>query len=259
MYRKIRGFIAAFLIVAAAAFMAAPSCVCAEEEAAPEEPVVTIGISITATNTTFGQRCKALLDAAAASLDVKLQYADHGDDPEKILVAAEHLAAYAGCSGIVQVSPAVYDFAALENICDKYDAYFASAFDPMDPEDDSSNAKAGQKSSRFVGASYVASGGFLQGTGGSGYEFCCPLYSFFMVYRAVTGAEVPEKGSFVRAEVPLAPEMTGADLVNYRRYFEFRLPYSADELSAMAALTDAEIAEAAAKLSVEDAAIRSQH
>ena len=93
--------------------------------------------------------------------------------------------------------------------------------------------------------------------GESGGHYCDPLFAFMMVYNAIKGNYSGFSGSFENVEFPYLYVASADDYADYETYFVDQLPYTADELKAMADLDLAGLKNAAATLSIEDAAARS--
>ncbi len=93
--------------------------------------------------------------------------------------------------------------------------------------------------------------------GESGGHYCDPLFAFMMVYNAVKGNYTDFAGTFNEINFPYLYVASADDYTDYDTYFVQQLPYTADELRAMADLSLEDLADTAAKLSIEDAAARS--
>ena len=92
--------------------------------------------------------------------------------------------------------------------------------------------------------------------GESGGHYCDPLFAFMMVYNAIKGNYTEFGGNFNEILFPYLYVASADDYADYEKYFVDQLPYTQDELKAMADLSFDELADAAAKLSIEDAAAR---
>ena len=92
--------------------------------------------------------------------------------------------------------------------------------------------------------------------GESGGHYCDPLFAFMMVYNAIKGNYTDFGGTFNNVLFPYLFVASPDDYADYEKYFVDQLPYAQDELKAMADLSFDELADAAAKLSIEDAATR---
>ncbi len=93
--------------------------------------------------------------------------------------------------------------------------------------------------------------------GESGGHYCDPLFAFMMVYNAVRGNYTGFEGQFNEILFPYLYVSSPEDYSGYEKYFVDQLPYTADELKAMADLDMTALADKAAQLSIEDAAARS--
>jgi len=93
--------------------------------------------------------------------------------------------------------------------------------------------------------------------GESGGHYCDPLFAFMMVYNAVRGNYTGFEGQFNEILFPYLYVSSAEDYSGYEKYFVDQLPYTADELKAMADLDMTALADKAAQLSIEDAAARS--
>ena len=94
--------------------------------------------------------------------------------------------------------------------------------------------------------------------GESGGHYCDPLFAFMMVYNAIKGNYTDFGGTFNDVLFPYLYVASPEDYEGYETYFVDQLPYTSEELVAMADLSLDELAETAAKLSIEDAAARAQ-
>lgn len=93
--------------------------------------------------------------------------------------------------------------------------------------------------------------------GESGGHYCDPLFAFMAVYNAIRGNYTDIAGNFEDINFPYLYVASPEDYAAYEKYFVEQLPYTKDELVAMADLDIAGLKEAAASLSIEDAAARS--
>ena len=78
-----------------------------------------------------------------------------------------------------------------------------------------------------------------------------------MVYNAIKGNYTDFGGNFNEILFPYLYVSSPEDYADYEKYFVDQLPYTQDELKAMADQSFEELAETASKLSIEDAAERS--
>ena len=93
--------------------------------------------------------------------------------------------------------------------------------------------------------------------GESGGHYCDPLFAFMMVYNAITGDYEGFEGNFNEILFPYLYVASPDDYAGYEEYFVDQLPYTEEELAAMADMDLETLAETAAVLSIADAAERS--
>jgi len=93
--------------------------------------------------------------------------------------------------------------------------------------------------------------------GESGGHYCDPLFAFMAVYNAIKGNYTDIAGNFEDINFPYLYVASPEDYADYEKYFVDQLPYTDEELVAMADLDMAGLKEKAASLSIEDAAARS--
>ena len=91
--------------------------------------------------------------------------------------------------------------------------------------------------------------------GQSGGHYCDPLYALMLVYNAVKSKE-DYSGQFIDLTFPYLFVSSSEDYGDYDKYFEQSLPYNAEEIKALAAMSLEELKAAASKLSIADAAAR---
>jgi len=92
--------------------------------------------------------------------------------------------------------------------------------------------------------------------GESGGHYCDPLFAFMMVYNAIKGNYTDFAGTFNDVLFPYLYVASPDDYADYETYFVDQLPYTDEELVAMADQSLEELAQTAANLSIEDAAAR---
>jgi ribose transport system substrate-binding protein len=92
--------------------------------------------------------------------------------------------------------------------------------------------------------------------GESGGHYCDPLFAFMMVYNAIKGNYTDFAGTFNDVQFPYLFVASPEDYADYEKYFVDQLPYTDEELVAMADESLEDLAATAAKLSIEDAAER---
>ena len=94
--------------------------------------------------------------------------------------------------------------------------------------------------------------------GESGGHYCDPLFAFMMVYNAIKGNYTDFGGTFNDVLFPYLYVASADDYADYETYFVDQLPYTQDELVAMADESLEDLAATAASLSIEDAAARAE-
>ena len=92
--------------------------------------------------------------------------------------------------------------------------------------------------------------------GQSGGHYCDPLIAFMMVYNAIKGNYSGFEGKFEDVPFPYLYVSSADDYKAYEQYFVDQLPYTDEELVEMSELDLEGLKEAAAKISIEDAAAR---
>lgn len=95
----------------------------------------------------------------------------------------------------------------------------------------------------------LASGGMAAESGG---HYCDPLFAFMMTYNAILGNYPTSTDSFYEILFPYLYVSSSEDYANYAKYFVDELPYTSEELAAMAQQSFNELSETAASLSIED-------
>lgn len=88
---------------------------------------ITIGVSIWGTSDSLGSSCKAILDAAADALGVKLVYNEQELVSEKVISGVENLCA-AGVDGIIICNSADSEMSSVIRTCDSYGVYVSQFF-----------------------------------------------------------------------------------------------------------------------------------
>ncbi len=94
-------------------------------------------------------------------------------------------------------------------------------------------------------------------TAESGGHYCDPLFALLMVYNAVRGQYSDFAGRFCEILYPYLFVDSPEAYSDYKKFFVDQLPYTDDEIRAMAALRMDELAAKAADVSIEDARNRS--
>lgn len=101
----------------------------------------------------------------------------------------------------------------------------------------------------------LASGGMAAESGG---HYADPLFAFMLVYNAIKGNYHKPANSFYEVTFPYLYVASSQDYDAYAKYFVDDLPYNADELRAMADLSEPNLAKKAASLSIQDVTQRRQ-
>ncbi|MBP3240832.1 MAG: sugar ABC transporter substrate-binding protein [Oribacterium sp.] len=342
---------------------------------------IKIGVSIWSSTDVLGSQCKQILDEAAKSLGVQVQYVDQGHVSEKVTASVEQLAA-AGCQGIVICNSSDTEMTSAIKTCNDNKVYLAQFFRVISKDNSADIYKAATDSPYFVGAVHenepengeklvnillekgdrnigligweqgdatwlgrwegykagvekwnkehpddqaklsepqyagttseggskaaealmsadpsldalIPAGGGgdpLQGAiaaveragktqdidivstdflpdlgerlangsmaGESGGHYCDPLIAFMMVYNAIKGNYTGFEGKFNDVPFPYLFVSSADDYKAYEKYFVDQLPYTDEELVEMSKLDFDGLKEAAAKISIEDAASR---
>ena len=92
--------------------------------------------------------------------------------------------------------------------------------------------------------------------GESGGHYCDQLFAFMMVYNAIKGNYTDFADNFNDVLFPYLYVASAEDYKDYEKYFVDQLPYTSEELVAMSEESLEDLAQTAAKLSIEDAAER---
>ena len=91
----------------------------------------------------------------------------------------------------------------------------------------------------------------------SGGHYADPFFAFLMVYNTIRGNYPTSTEGFYEMVFPYMYVASPEDYANYAKYFTgTELPYTADEIKALAELPYDKLAEACAKLSVEEVVSR---
>ncbi len=344
---------------------------------------IKIGVSIWSSTDVLGSQCKKVLDEAAKSLGVQVQYVDQGHVSEKVTSSVEQLAA-AGCQGIIICNSSDSEMTSAIKTCNDNKVYLAQFFRVINQENSADIYKMATDSPYYIGAVHenepengeklvqilldkgkrnigligweqgdatwlgrwegykagvekwnkehpddqaklsepqyagtsseggskaaealmaadptldalIPAGGGgdpLQGAiaaveragktqeiaivstdflpdlgerlangsmaGESGGHYCDPLFAFMMVYNAIKGNYTQLNGKFEDVPFPYLYVSSPEDYADYEKYFVDQLPYTEEELKAMAELSLEDLKAAAAKLSIEDAKARTK-
>ena len=95
----------------------------------------------------------------------------------------------------------------------------------------------------------LKSGGMAAESGG---HYCDPLIAFMLVYNAIKGNYAVSTNGFYDVNFPYLYVASPEDYAAYAKYFVDDLPYNAEELKAMAKLSEKDLEVATAKLSIDD-------
>jgi len=90
----------------------------------------------------------------------------------------------------------------------------------------------------------------------SGGHYADPLFAFMMTYNAIVGDYEKSPDGFYEILFPYLYVASSEDYAAYDEYFVKDLPYTAEELAAMAELSFEDLAATAAALSIEDVKAR---
>ena len=93
-------------------------------------------------------------------------------------------------------------------------------------------------------------------TGQAGGHYSDPLFALMLVYNAIRGVYTDIAGQYVDVTSPYLYISSVDEYETYKQYFVDQFPYSDEEIAAMAEGSIEDIIQAAADLSVQDAADR---
>lgn len=116
-----------------------------------ENSDIKIGVSIWSSTDVLGSDCKRMLDKAAQSLGVKVQYVDQAHVSEKVTASVEQLVA-AGCQGIIICNSSDTEMKSAIKTANKNKVYLAQFFRVISKENSPSIYKMASKSPYFIGA-----------------------------------------------------------------------------------------------------------
>ena len=116
-----------------------------------ENKDIKIGVSIWSSTDVLGSQCKLILDEAAKSLGVQVQYVDQGHVSEKVTASVEQLAA-AGCQGIIICNSSDTEMTSAIKTCNDNKVYLAQFFRVISKDNSADIYKAATDSPYFVGA-----------------------------------------------------------------------------------------------------------
>ncbi|MDO4491056.1 MAG: sugar ABC transporter substrate-binding protein [Lachnospiraceae bacterium] len=124
----------------------------AAEETKKEAPSdIKIGVSIWSSTDVLGSQCKKILDAAADSLGVSVQYVDQAHVSEQVTASVETLVA-AGCQGIIICNSSDTEMASAIKTCNDAGVYLAQFFRIISEENSKDIYDAATKSPYYMGA-----------------------------------------------------------------------------------------------------------
>ncbi len=112
---------------------------------------IKIGVSIWSSTDVLGSQCKMILDEAAESLGVQIQYVDQGHVSEKVTASVEQLCA-AGCQGIIICNSSDTEMASAIKTCNDNGVYLAQFFRIINQETSPDIYKAALDSEYYIGA-----------------------------------------------------------------------------------------------------------
>jgi len=124
------------------------------EEAAPAPAAdgdIKIGVSIWSSTDVLGSKCKEIIDAAADSLGVTVQYVDQGHVSEQVTASVDQLVA-AGCQGIIICNSSDTEMTSAIKTCNDNGVYLAQFFRIISEENNPDIYEAAKSSPYYVGA-----------------------------------------------------------------------------------------------------------
>jgi ABC-type sugar transport system substrate-binding protein len=139
---------------AAASTQAAASTAAASTAAAAnsiDNKDIKIGVSIWSSTDVLGSQCKKILDEAAKSLGVQVQYVDQGHVSEKVTASVEQLAA-AGCQGIIICNSSDTEMTSAIKTCNDNKVYLAQFFRIISKDNSADIYKMAEESPYYIGA-----------------------------------------------------------------------------------------------------------
>ena len=139
---------------AAASTQAAASTAAASTAAAAnsiDNKDIKIGVSIWSSTDLLGSQCKKILDEAAKSLGVQVQYVDQGHVSEKVTASVEQLAA-AGCQGIIICNSSDTEMTSAIKTCNDNKVYLAQFFRIISKDNSADIYKMAEESPYYIGA-----------------------------------------------------------------------------------------------------------
>ncbi|MGN0902451.1 MAG: sugar ABC transporter substrate-binding protein, partial [Succinivibrio sp.] len=112
---------------------------------------IKIGVSIWSSTDVLGSDCKRVLDEAAKTLGVKVQYVDQGHVSEKVTASVEQLVA-AGCQGIIICNSSDTEMTSAIKTANNNEVYLAQFFRVISKDNSPTIYKMATKSPYFIGA-----------------------------------------------------------------------------------------------------------
>ncbi|WP_237280653.1 sugar ABC transporter substrate-binding protein [Succinivibrio dextrinosolvens] len=116
-----------------------------------ENKDIKIGVSIWSSTDVLGSACKKVLDAAASSLGVQVQYIDQAHVSEKVTASVEQLAA-AGCQGIIICNSSDTEMTSAIKTANDNEVYLTQFFRIISKDASPAIYKMAEKSPYYIGA-----------------------------------------------------------------------------------------------------------
>ena len=123
----------------------------AEKGKTIENKDIKIGVSIWSSTDVLGSQCKRILDEAAESLGVQIQYVDQGHVSEKVTSSVEQLSA-AGCQGIIICNASDTEMVSAIKTCNEHQVYLSQFFRIISEEKSPDIYKMATESPYYIGA-----------------------------------------------------------------------------------------------------------
>ena len=123
----------------------------AEKGKTIENKDIKIGVSIWSSTDVLGSQCKRILDEAAESLGVQIQYVDQGHISEKVTSSVEQLSA-AGCQGIIICNASDTEMVSAIKTCNEHQVYLSQFFRIISEEKSPDIYKMATESPYYIGA-----------------------------------------------------------------------------------------------------------
>ncbi len=116
-----------------------------------ENSEIKIGVSIWSSTDVLGSQCKRILDKAAESLGVQVQYVDQGHISEKVTASVEQLAA-AGCQGVIICNSSDTEMVSAIKTANEYEIYLTQFFRIISKDANPDIYKMATESPYYIGA-----------------------------------------------------------------------------------------------------------